>query len=154
MSKTPVRPGEVVKRVLLGLTPLKTGELVAVASPTQLHQAYKRAVQDKQLETMAFSSRGRYLVQRTMTFASFYHWLRKARELGLIEMVGTGVIDPDNPESTQLIRFEEDPDSGEYRGAFPKTTLYKLTDAGRDEVVIWENINLWWDLLEREQWRQ
>ena len=80
-AATPVRPGLVTKSVLLGETPLATGELVQEAAITDLHSAYKELVHREN------TLRPRAKRLKPMTKFSFKTLFKFAQLLGLVELV-------------------------------------------------------------------
>lgn len=87
-ARSPVRPGFMIKDVLLGKIPLityteegRTEQIVNEACITDLHNTYKELIgQENQL-------REKKKKLRSMTYSSFCHVFKYARYIGLVEFV-------------------------------------------------------------------
>jgi len=136
-----IRPGAIVKQVLLGEVPLETGELVSEAAITDLHSAYKFALSRyNELRLKSKHIRG-------MTMHSFYTMFKFAQLLGLVEFVRTEpMLSP--PPSGSLYTVEKVEKTGRVRAIISLRRIFKLTTKGTEDERSWLDLTRAW----KEQW--
>lgn len=140
-AATPVRPGLVAKSVLLGETPLATGEFVYEAAITDLHNAYRELVRREN----ALRPRAKRL--KPMTMQSFKTLFKFAQLLGLVELVREEPMQFPPPGGNLLsIRRP----NGEFNARVVISTrrIFKLTPVGTEDEKSWTNLCKAWI----EQW--
>lgn len=129
-----IRPGLITKAVLLGQTPLATGELVTEASISDLGAAYKEAVKrENALRPKAKQIRG-------MTSYSFKTLFKFAQLLGLVELVkeepmlypppGGPLYSIRKPDGVHVVESTR--------------RVFKITDTGREDELCWSNLCKAW----------
>ncbi len=136
-AATPVRPGLVVKSVLLGETPLATGELVTESAITDLHSAYQELI--KRENTV----RSRVKRLRGMTYPSFLKLFKFAQLLGLVELVREEPMQSPPPSgSLYSVRKSDEPDG--LRVVFSVRRVFRLTSIGAQDERSWTNLCRAW----------
>lgn len=133
-----VRPGAVVKQVLLGEVPLATGELVSECAITDLHSAYKTALSRyNELRPKTKHIRG-------MTMHSFYTMFKFAQLLGLVELVREEpMLYP--PPSGFLYTVKK---TDRVRAVKSMRRIFRLTSVGTEDERSWLDLTKAW----KEQW--
>lgn len=135
---TPVRPGNVVKGVLLGEIPLATGELATEAAISDLHAAYKELIRREN----ALRPKEKRL--RGMTAFSFKTLFKFSQLLGLVELVREEpMLYP--PPGGPLYSIRK-PDG--VHVVVSARRIFKLTDIGKEDERSWTNLCRAW----REGW--
>ena len=134
-AATPVRPGLVTKAVLLGQTPLATGELVSEASITDLHNAYKELVKRENM------LRPRIKRLKPMTMQSFKTLFKFAQLLGLVELVREDPMEfPPPTGHLYSIRKPND----EVIAVISTRRIFKITPLGTEDERSWTNLCRAW----------
>lgn len=134
----PIRPGMVVKGILLGQIPLATGELVTEAAIADLAAAYKELI--KRENTL----RERSKRLRGMTSFSFKTYFRFAQLLGLVELVREEpMMYP--PPGGHLYSVRK-PDG--VHVVISRRRIFKITILGTQDELSWTNLCKAW----REGW--
>lgn len=133
-----IRPGAIVKQVLLGEAPLATGELVSEAAITDLHSAYKIALSRyNELRLKSKHIRG-------MTMHSFYTMFKFAQLLNLVELVRTEpMLYP--PPGGSLYTVEK---TDRVRAVKSMRKVFKLTAIGAEDERSWLDLTKAW----KERW--
>ena len=116
-----IRPGRVIRDILIGAIPLIPGAFVQEASVAELFLAYKR------LLYIENSYRFEGFEQKGMTCRSFRNYMRHAHGLKLIEYVKT--VTQDEPLYAELAKYVETKDGFEYGNAMRK--VFKITQKGQ-----------------------
>ena len=132
-ARVPVRPGNTIKDVLMGKTPLITDEgskYVDNACIVDLHSTYKELIrQENEL-------REKKKKLRWMTYSSFCHLFKFARYLGLVEFTHEEpMIHP--PPHGHLYQI------GKHDGVhvrISKRRFFKLTDVGIQDERAWTDL--------------
>jgi len=137
-AATPIRPGFVVKSVLLGQISLATGETVSEAAITDLHSAYKEAVRR---ENTLREKKDRL---RGMTYRSFVTLFKFAQLLNLVELVREESMQFP-PPGDPLLSFRK-PDGIHFIPSVRR--VFKLTAIGAQDELSWSNLCKAW----REGW--
>lgn len=134
----PIRPGFVVKGILLGQIPLATGELVTEASISDLGAAYKELIKREN----ALRPKEKHL--RGMTSFSFKTLFKFAQLLNLVELVREEpMLYP--PPGGPLYSVRK-PDGVHVTESYRR--VFKLTVVGEEDERCWTNLNRAW----REGW--
>lgn len=134
-AATPVRPGFAVKSVLLGETPLATGEYVHEAAITDLHSAYKELIrQENEARPKARRLRG-------MTAQSFKTLFKFAQLLDLVELVREEPM-KFPPASGNLYSIRKT--DGEPRTVISTRRIFKITPVGAEDEKSWTNLSKAW----------
>jgi len=128
-ATTPVRPGLMTKSVLMGHTPLRSGQYVTEASITDLHNAYKEQL--RQYNSLREKSRQ----LRGMSVHSFMTLFKFARILGLVEHVRDETRN--EPIYGNLYRVEN---GNGLRIVTNSRKIYRLSDKGRQDTESWSNL--------------
>jgi len=137
-AASPVRPGAIVKQVLLGEAPLATGELVSEAAITDLHSAYKFALSRyNELRLKSKHIRG-------MTMHSFYTMFKFAQLLGLVEFVRTEPMQFPPPTGSLYTVQKTD----RVRAVKSMRRIFKLSSVGAEDERSWLDLTKAW----KEQW--
>ena len=142
-AATPVRPGLVIKQVLIGKQPLidskgnTTGELVNEACATDLHSTYKSLINaENQL-------RPRLKWLKGSTSFSFAKYIKFAKLMGLIEVVREEpMVYP--PPHGNLIRAELD--KGKLKSKIATRKVLRITALGISEEHAWLDLRSAWQL--------
>ena len=140
-AATPVRPGLVTKSVLLGVTPLATGELVTEASINDLHNAYKELVNREN----AVRTRAKRL--KPMTAFSFKTLFKFAQLLGLVELVREEPMQLPPPEGN-LLSIRTPDGILNAHVVISARRIFKITPVGAEDERSWSNLCKAWI----EQW--
>ena len=127
------RPGYVIKSVLLGNIPLLDGSRLTEACCTDVHNVYQELTR---AETAGRPKHLQHLRKLGMTRMSFVTLWRHARALGLIEYVRDEPMLFPPPGGPLLHVLKDD----EPRVVESKRRFYRLTDAGKDESVMWGDL--------------
>lgn len=134
-AATPVRPGLVTKSVLMGETPLATGELVTEAAITDLHNAYKELVHREN------ALRPRVKRLKPMTMFSFKTLFKFAQLLGLVELVREEPMQfPPPGGPLYSVRKADD----EVRAVISTRRVFKITPLGTEDEKSWTNLCKAW----------
>ena len=134
-AASPVRPGLVVKSVLLGQTPLATGELVFEAAIVELHGAYKELVRQEN----DLRPRARRL--KPMTAYSFKTLFKFAQLLNLVELVREEPMQFP-PPGGNLLQIRKP--NGEPYVVVSVRRVFKLTAIGAEDEKSWTNLCRAW----------
>jgi len=125
-AANPIRPGLIIKKVLLGRLPLTTGELVTEASISDIHRTYRQCIREEnQLRDRKHRLRG-------MNTHSFTTLFKFARYLGLVEFVRN-----DN----RLFDYSGNLVEGNRK-------IFRLSDKGRADHTSWFDLRRAW-----QEWR-
>ena len=133
-AATPVRPGLVTKSVLMGVTPLATGELVHEAAITDLHSAYKELIKGEN------AARVKAKRLRGMTYPSFLKLFKFAQLLNLVELVREEPMQFP-PPGGNLISARK-PDG--IHAVVSVRRIFKLTPIGMEDERSWTNLCKAW----------
>jgi len=135
-ANTPVRPGFVIKNILLGQQAIfPTGELAMEASIVDLHRTYKELIKREN------QSRPIIRQLRGMTYRSFATLFKFAQLKGLVELIREEEMEKPPPGGPLLsIRRI----GGEFRVVESKIRVFRLTDAGRQDERSWANLCKSW----------
>jgi len=133
-AATPIRPGLVTKSVLMGETPLATGELVHEAAITDLHRAYMELI--KRENTV----RPRAKRLRGMTYASFLKLFKFSQLLNLVELVREEPMQFP-PPGGPLISARK---PNGIHGVVSVRRVFKLTGIGAEDEKSWTNLCKAW----------
>jgi len=134
-----IRPGAIVKQVLLGEVPLASDELVSEAAITDLHSAYKYALSHyNQLRVKSKHIRG-------MTMHSFYTMFKFAQLLGLVELVREEPMQFPPPGGPLYSLRKTD----RVRAVKSMRRVFKLTAVGAEDERSWLDLTRAW----KEQWQ-
>jgi len=135
-ANTPVRPGFVVKNVLMGQQAVYlTGELTTEVSVVDLHRTYKALVKEEnQSRPIAKRLRG-------MTYKSFVTLFKFAQLKGLVELVEEREMEMPPPSGHLLSIRKEGEEFGVVRS---KIRVFRLTEAGRQDERSWANLCKSW----------
>lgn len=151
MPLTPVRPGNLIKRVLSGDLPVTRREFDPAVGVTvdrsvavdrshvaELHQTYQRAVKAARLNRID----GRAGRQHGMCYDSFRKLTYAAYQMGLIIQVEEGEPVAANAGFLLSTRGSWPPEGqgGTARVVQATRVIYALTDEGREEEVAWLNL--------------
>lgn len=138
-AASPLRPGFLVKKVLLGEVPLETGELVHEAAITDLHSAYKALVRrENSLRPKARQLRG-------MTAQSFKTLFKFVQLLDLVELVREEpMLYPPPKGRLYSVRVE----AGVARVVTSTRRVFRLTDVGTEDELSWSDLRRAW----QESW--
>lgn len=137
-AASPVRPGFVIKSILMGETPLVTGEFVTEAAITDLHSAYKELIKrENTLRPKAKRLRG-------MTAQSFKTLYKFAQLLHLVELVREEPMQFPPPGGP--LYSVRKPDG--VHVVVSTRRIFKITDIGREDERSWTNLCRAWI----EQW--
>jgi len=133
-AASPIRPGTIVKNILLGNIPLESRtniSYVSYAAVTDLHNTYKEHIRR---ENMTRESK-----LRGMSYHSFATWFRFAKYLGLVEKVKE---EPANVPSvlSRIVRTT----TGRLSIRRTSRVLYGLTAAGIAEERAWQDLTTAW----------
>lgn len=152
-----VRPGIVVKSILLGELPLltkeKNGEIVekyvTEATATDLQRTYKALTRKYNVEQLSIENERRraeaearheprpYILRpiRAMSQGSFAHWFKFLRKLGMIELVDSEpmIFGPPGKSLLQIVGRTEITESLRH--------VYRLSELGRHEEAIWQDVS-------------
>ena len=134
-AATPVRPGLVTKSVLLGETPLSTGELVTEAAITDLHSAYKELIRrENEVRPKAKRLRG-------MTAQSFKTLFKFAQLLNLVELVREEPMNfpPPGGPLYSVRKIDDEP-----RAVISARRIFKITPVGAEDEKSWTNLAKAW----------
>lgn len=133
-ASSAIRPGILIKYVLMGQVPLIVGgkeQTVTEASIADLYSTYREYVnrenqlrkKDKKISHMVYNS--------------FVHFFKYARYLGLVELVRQeDMLFP--PEGGNLYRIEKTGDK--VTGVISKRRIFRLTQLGYEEDRAWTNL--------------
>lgn len=130
----PIRPGFIIKQVLLGNLGLANGQYVHEASVSDIHNAYRASVRSFN-ETIPRERR-----IHAMGYFSFCTVFKFARYLGLVEHVRD---EPRKNEKGKLWRHEWG-DKDDLRLVPGTRKIYRLTDKGREDDESWGNLMRAW----------
>lgn len=141
-----IRPGLIVKRILMGELPLDTGELVSEAAIVDLFNAYKRQLREyNQVREKAKHITG-------MHYRSFYTMFRFAQLLKLVEFVREEEADwkrkAATTAATSLIRLEKSAETGHIGRRISNRRVFRLSEVGKEDVKSWLDLTRAW----KEQW--
>jgi hypothetical protein len=130
-------PGLTIKGVLMGDIPLVTGERVAAAAITDIHNVYREIIhQENQLRPKAKRLHG-------MTYQSFYTLFRLARYLGLVEFVrDEPMLYP--PSHADLYTMRKNSETEVPTVAVSTRRVFRLTERGRNAEESWRNLHRAW----------
>jgi len=134
----PVRPGTVIKGILLSQVPLATGELVAEAAITDLHSTYKELIRREN----AIRPKDKRL--RGMTAFSFKTLFKFAQLLNLVELVREEPMEFP-PPGGPLYSIRK---PNGVHVVVSTRRVFKITDIGREDERSWTNLCRAW----REGW--
>lgn len=137
-AATPVRPGLVVKEVLLGRIPLATGELVRECSISDLHRIYKELIRREN------ALRPKHKRLRGMTAFSFKTLFKFSQLLGLVELVEE--LPMEYPPPGGPLYSIRKPDG--VHVVVSTRRIFKLTTIGEQDERSWTNLCTAW----REHW--
>lgn len=145
-AASPIRPGLIVKRVLVGELPLDTGEIVSEAAITDLFKAYKAELD----RVNALRPKEKHI--RGMRYSSFYTMFRFAQLKGLVELVRTEEADYYRKTiitaQSTLLRVEKGP-RGASRVVASSRRVFKATEVGVVDEVCWADLtNAWKNNIE------
>lgn len=132
-ARSPVRPGDVIKRTLMGQLPLETysGKISThEAAIVDLHNTYKEMIrQENQL-------REKKKKLRSMTYDSFCHLFKFARYLGLVEFVREEkmIFPPPTGNLYQIAKH-----NGVHMHV-SKRRIFKITDLGIQDERAWADL--------------
>ncbi len=133
-AATPVRPGLVVKSVLMGETPLATGEIVSEAAITDLHSAYQELIKREN----AVRPRAKRL--RGMTYPSFLKIFKFAQLLHLVELVREEPMQfPPPSGSLYSVRKPNGP-----HVMISTRRIFKISSLGTADEKSWTNLCKAW----------
>ncbi len=133
-AATPVRPGLVTKSVLMGETPLATGELVNEAAITDLHSAYQALVKNE--NTVRLKAKR----LRGMTYPSFLKLFKFAQLLNLVELVREEPMQYP-PPSGSLISARK---PNGIHAVVSVRRIFRLTSIGAEDERSWTNLCKAW----------
>ncbi len=134
----PIRPGAVIKGILLGEIPLPTGELVTEAAITDLHSTYK------ELTRRENTLRPKHKQLRGMTAFSFKTLFKFSQLLNLVELVREEpMLYPPPGGPLYSIRKTDG-----VHVVISTRRVFKLTDIGKEDERSWTNLCKAW----REGW--
>jgi hypothetical protein len=122
-----VRPGLVVKDVLMSKIPIRDSQYVTEASITDLHNAYKNQINDYNI----LQEKTKRL--RGMNVYSFTTLFKFARLLGLVEYVR------DEPMHITGSLYHVE-DGAKLRIVANTRKIYRLTDKGKEDTISWNNL--------------
>lgn len=140
-AATPVRPGLVIKSVLMSVTPLATGEFVQEAAMTDLHNAYKELIRREN----TLRPRAKYLTP--MTQFSFKTLFKFAQLLNLVELVREEPMQFP-PPGGNLLSIRRPDGELSARVVISTRRIFKISAIGAEDEKSWTNLNKAW----REQW--
>jgi len=141
-----IRPGIIIKDVLMGKLPLSTGEFVTEAAIVDLFNAYKRQLMEhNQVRSQKKQIRG-------MHYRSFYTLFRFAQLLHLVEFVREEEADWRRKApitlKTSLVRVEEGAGTGKLHRVISNKRVFRLSAIGKEDVKSWLDLCRAW----REGW--
>jgi len=129
-----VRPGLIIKGVLLGQIPLATGEFATEASISDLSAAYKEAVKNEN----ALRPKSKQL--RGMTAFSFKTLFKFAQLLGLVELVREEpMLYPPPGGHLYSVRKHDG-----VHAVVSTRRVFRLTDTGKEDELCWSNLSKAW----------
>jgi hypothetical protein len=138
-AASPIRPGLICKRTLLGEVPLRsTGEYVTEAAIVQLFDAYKGEVE------RVNSLRPKEQRIKGMRYQSFYTMFRFAQLLGLVEFVREEPMEFP-PPGGNLYRTEKQAD-GSMVVRVSNRKIFRLTASGTADEICWADLTNAWKL--------
>ncbi len=130
-AASPIRPGLITKRVLMGEVPLFSGEYVTEAAIVDLFNAYKGEV----ARVNALRPRERRI--RGMRYSSFYTMFRFAQLKGLVELVREEpMIFP--PPHGQLLRIQLA--KTKFHVVTSTRKIFRLTEIGKVDEKCWADL--------------
>lgn len=134
-AASPVRPGIIVKKTLMGEVPLITGEYVHEAAITDLYNAYRGEVD------RVNSLRPKIRKIRGMRRLSFFTMFRFAQLLRLVELVREEpMLYP--PPKGNLLRIEMT--NTEARIVVSSRKIFRLTTVGEVDEKCWSDLTNAW----------
>ncbi len=138
-AASPIRPGFIVKDVLLGKIPLETGELVAEAAITDLHSAYKEMIRREN----ALRSKAKRL--KGMTYRSFITFFKFSQLLGLVEKVRE---EPMRYPPPGKVLYRMEMVAGVMTTSPAVRKIYRLSSKGAEDERSWSDLRRAW----QEDW--
>ncbi len=134
-----LRPGLMIKEVLLGQRPLLTGELVSEAAIVDLFNVYRYAVkQENSLRPADEQIRG-------CTYASFLKLFKFAQLLRLVEFIREEpMIYPPSEKHLYTVRVRATPTGKKFSAIISTRRIFRLTDIGVDDEKSWSNLCKAW----------
>lgn len=136
---SPVRPGIIIKRVLMGEFPLSDGTRATEAAITDIHSAYRDFV------NQVNQTRPRDRRLKPMNHASFYTLFKFVRLLGLVGLVREEpMLYPPPTGSLFIIRARKAPPRTRAYAIKAVRRVFKLTDIGAQDERSWLDLRRAW----------
>lgn len=136
---SPIRPGILIKRVLMGEFPLSTGAHVTEAAITDIHSAYRDFV------NQVNQTRARDRQLKPMNHSSFYTLFKFVRLLGLVELVREEpMLSPPPTGSLFIIRVRKEPPPTRASAIRAVRRIFKLTEVGMQDERAWLDLTRAW----------
>ncbi len=138
-----IRPGFLIKNVLMGKIPLSTGEYVNEAAITDIFNVYRDAVKREN------SLRPQNKQIRGCTYASFLKIFKFAQLLGLVEFIREEPMRyPPKGGKLYRVKMRKTPNGKQFSAVVSNRKIFKLSAVGAADEKSWSNLCLAW----RESW--